>query len=348
MKLMSLNILNSNIARRWMAVVALLAALPAARAQHVTVKLATLAPEGSSWHLILKEMGEDWKKDSNGGVKLRIYPGGVVGDEAEMISKIRLGTIHAAAVTSMGLAEIDRGVMALCIPMLYRSDAELDYVRSKLAPKLEARMAEKGFIVLNWGEAGWVHFFTKTPVVRPDDLKKLKMFSWAGDNTTLDLWKNAGFTVVQLASTDIMPGLQTGMINAFATTPVAALSFQWYSLAPNMTDMRWAPLIGATILDKRVWDSIPANLQGAIKAAALKAGEKVQADVRKGAGEAVKAMKEHNLNVVPVPASVEAEWRSTAENVYPKLSGSFVPADMFEEAKKLVGEFRARGGAGAN
>ena len=209
-------------------------------------------------------------------------------------------------------------------------------------------MVERGFIVLNWGEAGWVHFFTKTPVVRPDDLKKLKMFSWAGDDTTLDLWKNAGFTVVQLASTDIMPGLQTGMINAFATTPVAALSFQWYSLAPNMTDMRWAPLVGATVLDKRVWNRIPANLQGAIKAAALKAGEKVQADVRKGAGEAVKEMKAHKLNVVPVPASVEAEWRATAENVYPKLTGSFVPADMFEEAKKLVGEFRAKGGAGGN
>jgi TRAP-type C4-dicarboxylate transport system substrate-binding protein len=145
-----------------------------------------------------------------------------------------------------------------------------------------------------------------------------------------------------------MPGLQTGMINAFATTPVAALSFQWYSLAPNMTDMRWAPLVGATVLDKRAWERIPANLQGAIKAAALKAGEKVQADVRKGSGEAVKAMKAHKLNVVPVPANVEAEWRATAENAYPKLAGSFVPADMLEEAKKLVGEFRAKGGAGAN
>ena len=345
---MSFNIIGLPALRRWMAVVVLLAALPAARAQHVTIKLATLAPEGSSWHLILKEMGEEWKKVSNGRVTLKIYPGGVVGDEGEMISKIRLGTIQAAAVTTMGLSEVDRGVQALCIPMLYRSDAELDYVRAKLAPKLEARMAEKGFIVLNWGEAGWVYFFTKTPVVRPDDLKKLKMFSWAGDDTTLDLWKNAGFTVVQLASTDIMPGLQTGMINAFATTPVAALSFQWYSLAPNMTKMRWAPLVGATILDKRAWERIPADVQDAVKIAARKAGEKIQADVRKGEGEAVKAMKEHKLNVVSVPANVEAEWRSTATNVYPKLVGPFVPADMFEEAKKLVGEFRAKGGAGGN
>ena len=334
--------------RRLMVAAVLLAALPAARAQHVVIKLATLAPEGSSWHLILKEMGEEWKKVSNGRVTLRIYPGGVVGDEAEMISKIRLGTIHAAAVTTMGLSEIDRGVQALCIPMLYRSDAELDYVRSKLAPKLEARMAAKGFIVLNWGEAGWVHFFSSTPVVRPDDLKKLKMFTWAGDNSTLDLWKTAGFTVVPLASTDIMPGLQTGMINAFATTPVAALSFQWYSLAPNMTDVRWAPLIGATILDKRAWERVPADVRDAIQAAARKAGDRVQADVRKGSVEAVKAMQEHKLKVAHVSDAAVADWRSAAEAVYPKLVGSFVPADTFEEAKKLVGEFRAKGGAGAN
>jgi len=345
---MSFNILASSALRRLLAASVLLAALPAARAQNVTVKLATLAPEGSSWHLILKEMGEEWRKVSNGRVTLKIYPGGVVGDEGEMISKIRLGTIHAAAATTMGLSEIDRGVQALCIPMLYRSDAELDYVRAKLAPKLEERMAAKGFIVLAWGEAGWVHFFTKTPVVRPDDLKKLKMFSWAGDNSTLDLWKNAGFTVVPLASTDIMPGLQTGMINAFATPPVAALSFQWYSLAPNMTDVRWAPLVGATILDKRAWERIPADVRDAIKAAARKAGERIQTDVRKGAIEAVKAMKEHKLNVVPVPADALAAWRSAAEGVYPKLVGPFVPADMFDEAKKLVGEFRAKGGAGAN
>jgi TRAP-type C4-dicarboxylate transport system substrate-binding protein len=209
-------------------------------------------------------------------------------------------------------------------------------------------MAAKSFIVLTWGEAGWVYFFTKTPVARPDDLKKLKLFSWAGDNSTLDLWKNAGFTVVQLASTDIMPGLQTGMINAFATTPVAALSFQWYSLAPNMTDMRWAPLIGATILDKRVWDKIPPDVREAIRNVSRKAGEKLQTDVRKGSIEAVKAMKEHKLNVVPVPENVVAEWRTAAEGAYPKLRGPFAPADMFDEVLRLVAEFRSKGAAGAN
>jgi len=293
-------------------------------------------------------MGEEWKKISNGQVTLRIYPGGVVGDEAEMVSKIRLGSIHAAAVTGTGLSEIDRGVQALQVPMLYRSNAELDYVRAKLTPTLEKRLAEKGFVVLTWGEAGWVRFFAKSPVVTPDDLKKLKLFTWAGDTLVLDLWKSGGFHPVPLASTDIMPSLQTGLINAFATPPVAALSFQWYSLAPHMTDMRWAPLIGATILDKRSWEKIPADARDALMAAARRAGEKLQADVRKGELEAVKAMKEHKLHVVPVPDEALAAWRSAAERIYPQLRGPFVPADMFDEAQRVVAEFRSKGAAGAH
>ena len=334
-----------HLTRTVLFVTLLLAAITqeAAASSPLIIKLATLAPEGSSWHLILKEMGDQWRQVSNGRVLLKIYPGGVVGDETEMVSKMRLGTIHSAAVTGTGLSEIDRGVQALQLPMFYRSDAELDAVRDRLAPKLEERFAAKGFIVLAWGEAGWVYFFTRTPVVRPDDLKKQKLFTWAGDTMALDLWKAGGFKVVPLASTDIMPSLQTGMINAFATPPAAALSFQWYSLAPNMTDLRWAPLVGAIIIDKRTWDKIPADAREAIRAASRKAGEKLQTEVRKGSTESVKAMKEHRLTVVPVPHDAVLAWRTAAEGLYPKMRGFYVPADMFDEAKRLVEGVRSHG-----
>jgi TRAP-type C4-dicarboxylate transport system substrate-binding protein len=320
-------------------------ALPAARGQDVTVKLATLAPEGSSWHNILKEMGEEWRNASGGRVVLKIYPGGVAGDEADMVRKCRLGQLHAAAVTGTGLSEVDRSVQALQVPMLYRSNAEMDAVRQKLAPQLEARLRKSGFVVLNWGEAGWVHFFAKKPVERPKDLKALKLFTWAGDTFVLDLWKAGGFNAVPLPSTEILTGLQTGIIEAFATTPVAGLSFQWYRLAPHMSDMRWAPLIGATILSKQAWDRIPADARDGITKAARQAGRKLQADVRQGEADAIKAMKEHGLRVVSVPAEAAAEWRRSAEDIYPKLRGPFVPAEMFDEARRLVEEYRAKRGA---
>ena len=145
-----------------------------------------------------------------------------------------------------------------------------------------------------------------------------------------------------------MPGLQTGMINAFATPPMAALSFQWYSLAPNMTDLRWAPLVGATIVTQQMWERVPADARELLLAAARKAGEMLQADVRKSSREAVEAMKKRKLRVVPVPPEAVAEWRAAVEKIYSKLRGPFAPAELFDEARQLVAEFRAKSGKTAN
>ncbi len=146
-----------------------------AGAQPVVVKMATLAPKGSSWHLILQEMGEKWKAVSGGRVTVTLYPGGVAGDDEDVVRKMRLGTLNAGLFTSIGLGDIDRTVLALQIPMLFESYDELDYVREKMSPDLEKIFEQKGFVVLNWTDAGWVHFFTKTPVHTPDDLKALKL-----------------------------------------------------------------------------------------------------------------------------------------------------------------------------
>src|SRR3990170_2109111 len=84
-----------------------------------------------------------------------------------MIRKMRVGQIQAAAITGIGLAYLERSFYALHIPMMYASDEEFDYVRDRYAPVLERKLEEKGFIVLNWGDAGWVHFFSKSPVTTP-------------------------------------------------------------------------------------------------------------------------------------------------------------------------------------
>src|SRR5579859_6896837 len=137
----------------------------------VTLKLGTLAPEGSPWDIIMRDMGEQWK---TAGVKLNIYPGGQLGDEPDMVTKMRIGQIQVGVLTVVGLAQIDKGVQALSVPMLYKTYAESDYVRKKMQPLLEKRLLAKGFRVLNWGEAGWVMFFGKEPILTPDDLKKAK------------------------------------------------------------------------------------------------------------------------------------------------------------------------------
>ena len=323
-------------------------ALPASAAQDtLIVKLGTSAPEGSSWDQIFKEMGEKWKQATGGTVALRIYPGGVLGDEPDLVRKMRVGQIQAAALTAAGLSGIDASVAALQVPMMYRSYDELDYVREHLRPALEKRLLEKDFVVLNWGDAGWVMFFAKEPFGTPDDVRKMKLFVWAGDNDAVDLWKTAGFHPVPLPSTEILTGLQTGLINAFDTTPLLALSSQWFGLAPHMLDLRWAPLVGATVMTKKAWDRIPSGARPAVLKAAAEAGERLKADIRAANDKAIAAMQEHGLRVVSSTPSIEAAWQKTAEEIYPKIRGTVVPPAVFDEARRLRDEYRAAPGKGA-
>lgn len=318
----------------------LLGCLMAAVPQTV-IKLGTLAPEGSPWHQALQLMGERWRKISGGQLKLVIYPGGVLGDEPDMVNKMRIGQIHAAGLSGGGLSGIDPGVMALQIPMMFDSYEELDYVRERVTPRLEKMVEARGYVVLNWGDVGWVHFFTTTPATRLSDMRKMKLFTWAGDNETLELWKANGFRPVPLAATDILTGLQTGLIEAVPTTPLYALLNQSFGIARNMIDVKWAPLIGATLIAGRTWDSIPAAHRSEMRAAALEAGVSMRGAIRKMGDEAVATMQKRRLQVVHVDGAAQADWRKEAERVYPKLRGGQVPAELFDEVCRLRDEYRA-------
>lgn len=313
-----------------------------AAAQPVVIKMATVVPEGSTWHQALREMAEEWKTLSGGRVEVRLYPGSVAGDDADVIRKIRLGALQAGLLTTAGVSAVDRSVYALQVPMLYRTDAETDYALEKLAPRIEGALEQKGFVVLGWTYGGWVRFFTKTAVKGPEDLKKLKMFAWAGDNEAVEVWKGAGFNPVPLPSTEISTAIQTGLVQAIPTTPAAAVIFQWFNHAKHMTDVKWAPLVGAMLVGKTAWERIPADLRPKLEGSGRKATARIQADIRMSAERDVEAMKKRGLTVVPVDPATEALWRQTAEAAYPKIRGPIVPADAFDEARRLVEELRKK------
>jgi TRAP-type C4-dicarboxylate transport system substrate-binding protein len=314
----------------------------AARAEEVVVKLATLAPEGSAWHLTLKEMGEKWKAASGGRVTVRLYPGSVAGDDGDVVRKIRLGTLNAGSLGSSGLADIDRSVLALQVPMMYGSFPEFDYVLDQMSPRIEKAFLAKGFVLLHWADAGWVHFFTKSPVRVPEDLKPMKLFVWSGTDETTEIWKASGFNPVPLPSTEISTALQTGLVNALPTTPQAAVLLQWFTHAKNMTDVRWGVLLGGTVISKATWDKVPADVRPALLEAAREAGRKMRRQIREAMPRDIEAMRKRGLNVVHVDAAAEALWVKAAEAAYPKVRGSYAPADAFDEALRLRNEYRKR------
>jgi TRAP-type C4-dicarboxylate transport system substrate-binding protein len=308
------------------------------------IKMASLVPQGSAWHSTLLEMGAAWQKASGGKVTLRLYPGGVAGDDNDVVRKMRLGTIDAGLLAVAGLADIDRSIFALSIPMAFTGYDELDAVMAKMTPQLDRVFAEKGFIVLAWADGGWVHFFSKDPMHTPDEMKRMKLFTWAGDPPAVEMWKSAGFNPVVLPSTEISTALQTGMINVLPTTPQAAVLLQWYNQARYLNDVNWAVLLGAMVINKAAWDRIPAEIQPAVRAAAENAGRTLRAQTREAAPRDIKAMVDRGLVVYEPDEATLALWRTAAEAAYPTVRTSFMPAWAFDEAMKVRAEVRAAAG----
>lgn len=302
------------------------------------VKMGTLVPDGSAWFVILKQMGEKWK---TAGVDLRLYPGGVLGDEKDVIRKMRIGQVQGGVMTVVGLAEIDKSVMALAMPMMYDSDDELDYVREKMKSHFEARFAKKGFVILNWGDAGWVTFFGKKAIRTPEELKSHKFFIWAGDSDSLNLWKSSGYNPIPLAPTDILTGLQTGLIDSFDTTPISALSFQWFKSAPYMTELKWAPLVGGTVISKKVWDALTPAQRDAVQKASSDAGLSLRKDIRGQEQKVLDVMKKYGLTVVSLTPDEKGQWQKTFHDAYPQLIDKLVPKESFDLAVKYRDEYRA-------
>ena len=316
-----------------------------AAAPPVKVKLATLAPTGSSYHKSLLAMRETWKKLSNGGVDLIIYADGKLGGEADTVNLMSVNSVQASMLTAIGLSEIEQGVEGLqSIPMGFHSLDEVDYVGEKLRPLLQARLAKKGFVVLFWSDAGWVRFFSKKPFTTPDELKKLKLFTWAGNPPLVEIYKSAGYNPVPLETADILPGLQTGLLETVPAPPVFALVGQMDSRAPYMLELNWAPLVGACVIRKETWEKIPAALHDALLKAAAATGVEIKANGRKESDESVKAMEKRGLKVSKVAPELEAQWRTAAEATYPKIRGPIVPTDMFDQALAAIKEYRAKQG----
>ena len=313
-------------------------------AQELIVKMASPAPDGSRWHLALKEMAARWKSASAGRVVVRLFPGGVAGDDQDVVRKLRAGTLQAGVVMTIGLGQIDPSAYVLCLPMAYESHEEAYFVLEQMRPRLEASILAKGFVVLNWVDGGFIHFFSKKPITVPDDLRTLKLFSWAGDDDALAVWKAAGFNPVPLPVTELAAALDRGAVDAFGMPPQLAVVSQHYTKAGNMSLLPWQLWIGATLATKTVWDQVPAETRPALLQAAQEAGEALRRDVRESADRAVVEMKKRGLNAVSVDARARETWRKTTEAMFPKIRGEIVPADAFDEALKWRDEYRQRPG----
>lgn len=328
-----------------LAVLCAMACAPNASAQ-TRIRVATLIPSGTSYHHSLEEMAQKWKQASNGSISVTIYADGTMGSEAEIVRRMRVGQLQAALLTVSGISEIDPSVGALQkMPLVYHSLVEAAYVRAKLAPDLNRRLADKGFVVLFWADGGWVRLFSKEPGEFPQDFKKMKVFVTAGDVSLSELYKSIGFNPVLLEWSDALISLQTGMIDALPTIPLHALTNQFYLSTHYMLDLNWLPLVGALIVTKKTWDALQPAERDAMLKSAEDCSQQFQVLGQKEAQESIASMQKRGLQLQPVSKEAQQEWERFSQSIYPKIRGNIVPADVFDNVMQVLRDYRASQGA---
>lgn len=306
------------------------------------LRLGTLAPKNSLYHRQLQELGETWRTAQGGNAKYVIYPDGSQGGETDMVRRMRIGQLQGGLMSVVGLREIEPSIAALqAMPLLFRSWEEVDYVREKMRPAMEKKFFDKGFVILAWGDAGWVRFFTKEAAVRPEDFKKFKFFAWAGESEQQEIMKSLGYTPVPLETADILPAIQTGMISAVPSTPYFALATQIYSTANHMLDLNWAPIVGALVITRKAWEEMTPEAQATVRAAGQQVGQQLRAKARQEVDEAVAAMQKRGLVVSKPNAEQQKEWQELADKLYPRIRGKLVPAETFDEVFAHLKAYRS-------
>jgi len=313
-----------------------------ALASEKPLRIGTLAPKNSLYHRQLLEIGEAWRQAQGGNAKYVVFPDGSQGGEAELARRMRIGQLQGALLSIVGLSEIEPSINALqSIPLLFKTWEEVDYVREKMRMSMEKKFLDKGFVVLAWGDAGWVRFFSKDALMRPDDFKKMKFFSFAGESEQQEIMKSLGFTPVPLETTDILPSIQTGMINVVPSTPYFALATQIYGKVPHMLEINWAPVVGALLVTQKAWDDMSPAGRQALRTAGEKAGVQIRNKARQEVEEAVEAMRKRGLVVNKPNPDQWREWQELADKLYPRIRGNLVPAETFDEVFQHVKAFRA-------
>lgn len=305
------------------------------------IRLGTTAPKGSTWYQILMEMGYLWREATNGEVTLNILAGGKLGDESEMIKKMRIRQIQAAAISAAGLAEIDRSAYAVMIPLMFESYEEWDYVRKEMNQDMEESLEEKGFQVLTWSDVGWVHFFSKEPMLRPSELESMKLAASVTQPVIVEITKWAGFRPVPITTADLVAGLQTGLVDVFYVPIYLAEASNLYRYAKNMNGLKWAPLQGAVVIQSEAWDRVNSEDQEKLREIAVRIGEKLRQDTRTRESDSLEAMKARGLKVWEINDEIMQEWQERTEAAYPRIRTDLLTPEIFDKVQRLRDTYRA-------
>ena len=313
-----------------------LAVQAAEKGKKYKLKIATLAPEGSAWMKRFHEAGRAIEKRSGGRLKLKIYAGGIMGDEPDVIRKIRIGQLQGAAVTGIGLGIIQPAVRVLDLPFLFKSYDELDYIRETLNSEFEKKFEERGYVLLGWGDVGWIHVFSNRPVTTREELLATKLWAWVDDPLAHRMFKEIGVKGIPLSLPAVLPHLQTGLINAAYGSPLSTLALQWYTKLKYMSDLPITMANAAVVVSKKSFDALPNNLQLILKEEGKKMERMLVEQVRRDNVESLKVLKKYGIKVTKTQPELMQEMRRASYSVWDQLEGTLYPPELLAQVQELL------------
>jgi len=313
-----------------------------ALAQQYVIKFASIATEGSTWMNVMREYDATIRKESGGRVGFKIYAGGVQGEDKDVMRKIRLGQLHSAGITGVGVGEISSKLRILDAPFLFRNYAEVDHFTEAFGKELDEEFRKNDFVLLGWAEVGFVYVLTNTPVRGVKDMHGVKMWSWEGDAIADAAFTSLGISSIPLSVTDVFTSLQTGLINGAYTSPLAAVALQWNTRVKYMTNVPLADASGAVVISRKKFDTLPADIQEIL----LRNGKKYMGILTQKSREenaaAIQTMKRNGVQIIDInnPAMLE-EFYATGKKARQSLVGKLFDQEFLNRVEKSVADFRA-------
>lgn len=306
-------------------------------------KVATLAPEGTAWMREMRAAAEGIKTRTEGRVEIKYYPGGVMGNDATVMRKIRVGQLQGGAFTSSELALVYPDIMIYGLPFLFRNQDEVAVVRARMDPLLKKGLEEKGLVAAGIIGGGFAYLLSTQPIRGRDDLIKTK--AWVPQNDVISevTYEVAGVKPVPLSIADVYTGLQTGLVDTVANTPAGTLAFQWHTRVRHMVDMPVAYVVGILTFDKRAFDKLDAADRAAVLEEVAVAVGRLDAQTERDNAAAREALRGEGIEFFEPNAEDRAYWQSVGEQAAQELMkrGSFEPAN-YEAMMAALRE--ARGG----
>jgi TRAP-type transport system periplasmic protein len=307
----------------------------------IKIKLATLAPENSPWTKALRSMGSAWWTATDKRVLLTVQAG-TIPSESTAIARMAVGGLQAATLMVAGLSELDEAFTVFGVPFFFESDAELLHVQKALTPLLQERLGRKGYRFINWGNAGWIHLFSKQPIRTLDDARQANLYTTEGNPRMVQWYAANGFHAVPLTAGEIPKQLRlpTGVINAAPMPPVYAVAMRIFKDARYMLDVRLAPLLGATVITDAAWNLISQEDRAKVLVAAAVMEHDINTQAPALDIKSIGAMEAAGLHIVTLDAKAAAEFRGAAEKLGATQRGGMIPADVYDFAVREREAFR--------